>query len=142
MNQPAEQTIGNKPRILVVEDHILEQKLLMQLALKCGFEVQVASSSEEAISALANGSTFSLILMDWKLPGIDGLACTKHIRDLEKEKGFHTPVVAITGRALEGDRNKCLVAGMDDYMAKPFTMEEFRQMLSRWVPESGKLRRH
>jgi CheY-like chemotaxis protein len=123
-----------KQSILVVEDHLIEQRLLSQLASKCGFAVEIASTSEEALSAIESGRTFALILMDWKLPGADGLECTKRIRDLEKEKGYHTPVVAITGRALEGDRTKCLVAGMDDYMSKPFTAQQFKQMLCRWVP--------
>ncbi len=125
-----------KPSILVVEDHIIEQKLLLLLAKKYGFEVQIVSTSEEALTELESGKLFSLILMDWKLPGTDGLDCTKRIRELEQSRGYHTPIVAITGRAMEGDKKKCLVAGMDDYMSKPFTAEEFRQMVNRWVPDS------
>lgn len=127
-----------KRAILVVEDHQIEQKLLALLGKKYGFEVQIVSSSEEALSELESGRSFSVILMDWKLPGTDGLACTQKIRELEKAKGYHTPIIAITGRALEGDKNKCLDAGMDDYMSKPFTAEQFHEMLSRWVPETGK----
>jgi CheY-like chemotaxis protein len=126
-----------KPSILVVEDHVIEQKLLFLLAQKYGYEVQIVSSSEEALSELESGKLFSLILMDWKLPGTDGLTCTKRIRELEKGKGYHTPIVAITGRAMDGDKSKCLVAGMDDYMSKPFTAEEFRQMVNRWVPDQS-----
>lgn len=126
-----------KPAILVVEDHIVEQKLLALLAKKYGFEVQIVSSSEEALDQIESGRLYSLILMDWKLPGTDGLICTQKIRELEKARGYHTPIIAITGRALEGDRTKCLVAGMDDYMSKPFTAEQFREMVSRWVPEPG-----
>lgn len=123
----------SKPAILVVEDHIIEQKLLALLAKKYGFDVQVVSSSEEALSQIESGRLYSLILMDWKLPGSDGLTCTKRIRELEKDRGYHTPIIAITGRALDGDRTKCLGAGMDDYMSKPFTAEQFREMVSRWV---------
>jgi two-component system sensor histidine kinase/response regulator len=126
-----------KPAILVVEDHIVEQKLLALLAKKYGFEVQIVSSSEEALSQIQSGRLYSLILMDWKLPGTDGLSCTQQIRELEKDLGYHTPIIAITGRALEGDRVKCLGAGMDDYMSKPFTAEQFREMVTRWVPEPG-----
>jgi CheY-like chemotaxis protein len=126
-----------KPSILVVEDHVIEQKLLFLLAQKYGYEVQIVSSSEEALSELESGKLFSLILMDWKLPGTDGLTCTKRIRELEKDKGYHTPIVAITGRAMDGDKSKCLVAGMDDYMSKPFTAEEFRQMVNRWIPDQS-----
>jgi CheY-like chemotaxis protein len=132
-----------KPAILVVEDHIIEQKLLMMLARKYGFSVQIAASSEEALVQIESGPPYALILMDWKLPGTDGLTCTKMIRELEKNRGYHTPIVAITGRALEGDRGKCLGAGMDDYMSKPFTAEQFREMISRWVPEAdGKTFQH
>jgi CheY-like chemotaxis protein len=126
-----------KRSILVVEDHVMEQKLLFLLAQKYGYDVQIVSSSEEALSQIESGKLFSLILMDWKLPGTDGLTCAKRIRELEELKGYHTPIVAITGRALEGDRSKCLVAGMDDYMSKPFTAEEFRQMICRWIPDTS-----
>jgi CheY-like chemotaxis protein len=128
-------TMQPKPAILVVEDHIIEQKLLQLLAKKYGFDVQIVSSSEEALSQIESGRLYSLILMDWKLPGSDGLTCTKRIRELEKDKGYHTPIIAITGRALDGDRTRCLVAGMDDYMSKPFTAEQFREMVSRWVAD-------
>jgi CheY-like chemotaxis protein len=127
-----------KPSILVVEDHIIEQKLLALLAKKYGYEVHIVSTSREALTELESGKLYSLILMDWKLPGgDDGLDCTKRIRELERERGYHTPIVAITGRAMDGDKSKCLIAGMDDYMSKPFTAEEFRQMVTRWVPASG-----
>jgi hypothetical protein len=126
-----------KRSILVVEDHIIEQKLLYLLAKKYGYDVEIVSSSEEALSQLQKGRLFSLILMDWKLPGTDGLSCTQQIRELELDKGYHTPIVAITGRAMDGDKGKCLGAGMDDYMSKPFTAEEFRQMVNRWIPDSG-----
>jgi hypothetical protein len=129
----------DKPSILVVEDHIIEQKLLYLLAKKYGYEVEIVSSSEEAISHIEKGRLFSLILMDWKLPGTDGLSCTQKIRELESEKGYHTPIVAITGRAMAGDKTKCLSAGMDDYMSKPFTAEEFKEMVNRWIPDSGHL---
>ena len=126
-----------KPSILVVEDHIIEQKLLALLAKKYGYEVHIVSTSEEALSEIESGKLYSLILMDWKLPGSDGLDCTKRIRELERDRGYHTPIVAITGRAMDGDKKKCLIAGMDDYMSKPFTAEEFRAMVTRWVPASG-----
>jgi CheY-like chemotaxis protein len=126
-----------KPSILVVEDQIIEQKLLSLLAQKYGYDVQIVSSSEEALNEIETGKLFSIILMDWKLPGIDGLDCTKRIRELERDRGYHTPIVAITGRAMDGDKTKCLGAGMDDYMSKPFSAEEFRQMLNRWIPDSN-----
>lgn len=126
-----------KPAILVVEDQIIEQKLLSLLAQKYGYDVQIVSSSEEALNEIETGKLFSMILMDWKLPGIDGLDCTKRIRELERTRGYHTPIVAITGRAMDGDKTKCLGAGMDDYMSKPFSAEEFRQMLNRWIPDSN-----
>jgi hypothetical protein len=127
----------HKPSILVVEDQIIEQKLLSLLAQKYGYDVQIVSSSEEALNEIETGKLFSIILMDWKLPGIDGLDCTKRIRELERNRGYHTPIVAITGRAMDGDKTKCLGAGMDDYMSKPFSAEEFRQMLNRWIPDSN-----
>ena len=75
----------DKPSILVVEDHIIEQKLLALLAKKYGYEVHIVSTSREALNELESGKLYSLILMDWKLPGgDDGLDCTKRIRELER----------------------------------------------------------
>lgn len=127
-----------KPRILVVEDHIIEQTIINLLAQKYGYEAHIVSTSEEAMSALSRDEHYSLILMDWRLPGTDGLTATRQIRELEERRGYHTPVIALTARAMDGDKGKCLQAGMDDYMSKPFTAEQFKDMLNRWIPKPGK----
>jgi HPt (histidine-containing phosphotransfer) domain-containing protein len=72
--------------------------------------------------------------MDYQMPEMDGIEATRRIRMLDREKGVHTKIVALTARAMEGDREKCLERGMDDYLSKPFTMESMREMLHRWLP--------
>jgi CheY-like chemotaxis protein len=71
--------------------------------------------------------------MDWKMPDMDGIKCTSIIREQERGTGAHVPIIAVTARALEGDSEKCLQAGMDDYLSKPFSSEDFRRILLKWT---------
>lgn len=123
--------------ILVVEDNVTEQYALKQLLERFDFAVDTLSSGEEALEVLAN-SKYAAILMDVTLPGINGYECTKEIRKLEKELGRRTPIIALTGRAMQKDRQDSIDAGMDDYLSKPFDSEDLRRMLLRYVYESGR----
>ena len=71
--------------------------------------------------------------MDFQMPVMDGIEATHRIRLLDRKKGQHTTIVALTARVMEGDREECLERGMDDYLSKPFSMEAMRQMLERWL---------
>ena len=71
--------------------------------------------------------------MDVQLAGESGLACTNRIREIDKKKGRHTPIIAVTAHAMMGDKERCLESGMDDYLSKPFTMGELKEKLARWV---------
>jgi two-component system, sensor histidine kinase and response regulator len=122
------------PLLLVVEDNRTQQKVIQTLAEKFGYSVVLVSTGEEAITALRTCDTcFDAILMDWKMPDMDGIKCTSLIREFEKGTGAHVPIIAVTARALDGDMQKCLEAGMDDYLSKPFSSEDFRRILLKWT---------
>lgn len=123
----------NKPEILVVEDNAVLQKVIELFSAKCGVVPRIYGNGTEAVEAVANGGSYALILMDWKLPDMDGLECTKQIREFQAQQNVHTPVIAMTASVLAGDRQQCLDAGMDDYMSKPFSSEQFREMILRWL---------
>jgi CheY-like chemotaxis protein len=108
--------------ILVVEDNIVNQKVASAMLTKRGHRLTLASNGREALEILAEES-FDLILMDVQMPEMDGIAATRRIRDKEKVEGGHVPIVAMTARAMKGDRQECLAAGMDDYISKPIREE-------------------
>ncbi|MBW1896775.1 MAG: response regulator, partial [Deltaproteobacteria bacterium] len=104
--------------ILIVEDNIINQKVASAMLTKRGHRLTLASNGREALETLA-AESFDLILMDVQMPEMDGIAATKRIREKEKVEGGHVPIVAMTARAMKGDRQECLAAGMDDYISKP-----------------------
>lgn len=105
-------------RILLAEDSLVNQKLAVGLLEKQGNTIFVANNGREAISA-AKTDRFDLVLMDVQMPEVDGLEATREIRAYERKTGKHVPIVAMTAHAMQGDREKCLAAGMDEYIAKP-----------------------
>lgn len=122
--------------ILIVEDNPTQQKVLAYLAQHHGYDVRIVSTGQEAIGELQKPNHYDLLLMDWNLPDMTGLECTVAIRNWEKE-GEHIPIVAMTGHTMEGDREKCLMAGMDDYLSKPFSATDLRELLARWLPTAA-----
>jgi two-component system sensor histidine kinase/response regulator len=118
-------------RILLAEDNAVNQKLAVRLLEKRGHTVTVAANGKEALDALQN-HTFDLVLMDVQMPEMDGFEATAAIRELEKKSGEHLLVIAMTAHAMVGDRERCLAAGMDDYMTKPIRPEELNEMLTRY----------
>jgi CheY-like chemotaxis protein/HPt (histidine-containing phosphotransfer) domain-containing protein len=104
--------------ILLAEDSEVNQRLAVAMLEKHGHQVQVAATGHEVLSACSQHQ-FDLILMDVQMPEMDGLEATAAIRMRERQTGGHVPIVAMTAHALKGDREKCLAAGMDDYVAKP-----------------------
>jgi signal transduction histidine kinase/DNA-binding response OmpR family regulator len=118
-------------RVLVVEDNAVNQKLAMTLLKREGHDVVVAESGAEAISK-SSESTFDLILMDIQMPEMDGLEATASIRESEKSTGDHIPIVAMTAHAMQGDRERCLNAGMDDYISKPIRKKELLRILEKF----------
>jgi signal transduction histidine kinase/ligand-binding sensor domain-containing protein/DNA-binding response OmpR family regulator len=120
------------PRILLAEDNIINQKLANRLLTKAGYQVEVANNGKEALEMFTRKPDgYDMILMDVQMPVMDGFAATARIR----KQGFHEiPIIAMTAQALKGDREKCLEAGMDDYIAKPIKQEIVFEIVKKWAP--------
>ncbi|HWR42725.1 ATP-binding protein [Sporomusa sp.] len=122
--------------VLVVEDNPVNQQVFILQIRHLGLLCDLAVNGQEAV-LMAARTSYKLIFMDCGLPGLDGFAATRAIRDLETAAGRHTPIIALTANALSGDKEKCLAAGMDDYLVKPVSGEELRQIITRWlIPET------
>jgi CheY-like chemotaxis protein len=116
-------------RVLVAEDNPVNQLVAVRMLQRMGHVVDVAADGQQAIDAFHAGA-YDLVLMDCQMPGIDGFEATRRIRKLENTG--RTPVIAITAHAMEGAREQCLQAGMDDYLAKPLTLEKLSALLQVW----------
>ncbi len=125
-------------RVLVAEDNVVNQDLIEEALGQLGCRVTLVEDGSGAVQAFQR-ENFDLVFMDCQMPGMDGFEATEAIRRLEKadSDGIRTPIIALTANAMEGDRNKCLAAGMDDYLAKPFMQADLIAMLSRWLLEDG-----
>ena len=116
--------------ILLAEDSLINQKLAIGLLEKWGHHVTVANDGHEAVH-LSGTKTFDLVLMDVQMPELDGLDATRAIRRREQLTGVHLPILAMTAHAMKGDRERCLEAGMDDYLMKPIRADQLFQALER-----------
>lgn len=120
------------PLILVVEDNEINKKLAEAFLRKRGYSNIIAGNGVEAIKVYKN-SHIDLILMDIQMPELNGFEATKIIRDLEKESGIHVPIIAMTAYAMTGDREKCLSAGMDDYISKPISADMLYEKIEKYI---------
>lgn len=118
-------------RILVAEDNKVNQHLLMALLRKRGHNPAIANNGREAIAACAN-EAFDLVLMDIQMPEMDGIQAVRRLREVEASSGTRIPVVAVTARAMLGDRDEIMAAGMDAYIEKPIRTEQLEEVLSRF----------
>ncbi len=116
--------------ILVAEDNLINQKLATYMLTNLGHKVVIAANGQEALDKFRAGN-FDVILMDVQMPVMDGFEATQLIRAAEKESGSRTPIVALTAHAMKGDRERCLEAGMDDYISKPINNKELTDALAR-----------
>ena len=118
-------------RILLVEDNAVNQKVAVAMIKKLGGLIDVAVDGREAIAALEKGS-YDLVLMDCQMPEMDGFEATRFIRQKGKT-GARIPIIAMTASAMQADREKCILAGMDDFIAKPVQPEELARVLVKWL---------
>lgn len=123
-----EKNFNNKVKILVVEDNEVNQKLIVKLLNKFGYSCDIAVNGADAVKSY-KAKWYDLILMDCQMPVMDGYKATKEIRKIENNTK-HTPIVALTAHALEGDLEKCLDAGMDDYLSKPINARKLASILT------------
>lgn len=133
---PASPTVrddGDRPSVMVAEDNPVNQEVCREILEYLGCRVHMASNGREAVEELSR-TRYDLVFMDFQMPEMDGIEATRRIRALEQGTGLHTRIIALTARAMEGDREECLRHGMDDYLSKPFTMEAMREILEKWLP--------
>jgi PAS domain S-box-containing protein len=139
-DRPPERAINDSEpqgHVLLAEDSPVNQAVTCSMLEVLGFDATVVWNGQEALEALS-ASAYSAVLMDCQMPVMDGLAATQAIRDREYSLRLQrTPIIAVTANAFPSDREQCLAAGMDDYLSKPFTLEQLRAVLNRWVPETA-----
>ena len=125
-------------RLLLVDDNELNAMLASRVLQMLGIDVTIAENGAVALDAFAR-ARFDIVLMDCQMPVLDGYNATRHIRELEARTGARrTPIIAITANTLAGDREKCLAAGMDDYLGKPYSARDLRPKLTRWMPAASR----
>jgi CheY-like chemotaxis protein len=119
-------------RVLLADDNPVNQRVAARLLERMGCEVELAGDGAQAVE-LALREEFDVILMDCQMPSLDGYMATRAIREREGRGGRHRTIIAMTANAMAGDREKCLDAGMDDYVTKPIRGEILRATLERWL---------
>jgi PAS domain S-box-containing protein len=122
-------------RILLVEDDDVNQKYVMRVLQRHGFHADLATDGRRAVDAVMK-SEYDLVLMDVQMPRMDGLEATAQIR-FREGTNRHTPIVGLTANALPGDRERCIAAGMDDYLTKPVSIEQLKNAIGQWVGEDA-----
>jgi len=124
-----------KHHLLLVEDDAMNQTLILAMLKKIGLSADLAKDGKQALSMLEQ-KQYDLLLMDCKMPVLNGLETTKIIRKRELNHERHTPIIAVTANAMAGDCQKCLDAGMDDYISKPFTKKALAATIYKWLPQA------
>jgi CheY-like chemotaxis protein len=127
-----EEAARRRPRALVAEDNVVNQRVAAHMLDRLGFRVDVVGNGLEAVEALRK-APYDIVLLDCMMPEMDGYEAAMAIRALP-EPVASVPIVALTARALEGDRERCLAAGMNDFLSKPISLVPLRAMMDKWAP--------
>lgn len=122
----------NRRLILLAEDNLVNQRLAQLQINKLGYALHIVSNGQEALDAI-NTQLYAAVLMDCQMPVMDGFEATARIRQEAHPGAAHLPIIAMTANAMQGDRERCLAAGMDDYISKPITVEHLSSVLDKWV---------
>jgi len=126
---------GSRARILLAEDNITNQQVALGILKKLGLRADAVANGAEAVKAL-NTLPYDLVLMDVQMPVMDGLEATRQIRSQPEAPNRAIPIIAMTARAMQGDRENCLAAGMSDYVSKPVTPLALTEALKKWLPKA------
>jgi signal transduction histidine kinase/DNA-binding response OmpR family regulator len=132
IHRQAEARLQTHVRVLVAEDNAVNQKVAVRLLEKLGCRIDVAANGQEAMTMLAQFA-YDIVFMDCQMPEMDGFAATAAIRQREVSTGQHVPIIAMTANAMQGDRENCLTAGMDDYVSKPVSFDSLGAMVRKWA---------
>ena len=128
-----EETVSAEKHLLLVEDNFINQKVALKQLDRLGYTADVAVNGQEAINILLKQrSHYQAVLMDMQMPVMDGLTATREIRNLATQLAPHIPIIAMTANAIKGDLERCLEAGMDDYISKPVTTKALSEKLEKW----------
>jgi signal transduction histidine kinase/ActR/RegA family two-component response regulator len=127
---------AHEKTILLVEDNKVNQLVASKLLQKFGYAYSIAENGEEALKQLAERS-FDVILMDCQMPIMDGFEATRTIRLMEQHSGQHTPIIGLTANALDGDKERCIACGMNDYSTKPSKIDELKEKLNYWAQKGN-----
>jgi len=124
-------------RMLLVEDNPVNREVATGMLELLGYHVDSTENGQRALEVSAAGA-YDVILMDCQMPLMDGFTATSHIRERERQtQAARIPIIALTANAMEGDRDRCLAAGMDDYLSKPFSQDHLKEIVSRWLSQTG-----
>jgi len=121
--------------VLLAEDNLVNQRVAMAVMKKLGIKPDLAVNGLEALTAV-QAKAYDLVLMDCQMPEMDGFQATRAIR-AQESVGQRVPIIAMTANAMQGDRERCLEAGMDDYLAKPVAILDLKTTLQRWLPAAS-----
>jgi signal transduction histidine kinase/CheY-like chemotaxis protein/HPt (histidine-containing phosphotransfer) domain-containing protein len=124
-------------RVLLAEDNVVNQKVALRMLARLGCLAEAVPDGHDAVAAV-EGGTYDVVLMDVQMPGLDGFEATAAIRAREGASGRRIPIVAMTAHAMQGDRERCLAAGMDDYVSKPVRLSELARVLAGWAARRGR----
>ena len=117
-------------RLLLAEDNKVNQQIALAMLKQLNLDIRIATNGRQAVAAVSS-ERFDLVLMDCQMPEMDGFQATQQIR--QQYPDLTLPIIALTANAMEGDRERCITAGMDDYLSKPFKKEQLLQVVSKWM---------
>ncbi len=124
---------GEAARVLIAEDNAINQRVALRMLEKIGVAADVVENGRLAVDAVRS-RRYALVFMDCQMPEMDGFAATRALREIEANGAARLPIIAMTAHAMQGDRERCLDAGMDDYMSKPISRAMLEKMLDKWLP--------